>query len=229
MSRPLTIRQPRRSEVRRLDDFLVADGLTSSQRRRAEAIALYAAGLTAVDIAAALQAHANTIYADWHAFDQAGLAAIHQIGRRGAACRITPAQRQRILQIAEQTALRIGPALWRLVLGQPPGLSHPAAHPQKRQPRASTPDPKKRGFVFRRVQRKRSRPDPQRQAILARIRYLWRHRPRQGLLLFFDVKVIPVKAYGGRRYTREKTARPAAGAKDERHILSERPPKLGSL
>ena len=108
MSRPLTIRQPRRSEVRRLDDFLAEDGLTSSQRRRAEAIALYAAGLTAVDIAAALQAHANTIYADLHAFDQAGLAAIHQIGRRGATCRITPAQRQRILRIAEQPPYALG-------------------------------------------------------------------------------------------------------------------------
>jgi len=33
---------------------------------------------------------------------------------------------------------------------------------------------------------------------------LWRSLPPQGLLLFFDVKVIAVKAYGGRRYTTAK-------------------------
>jgi transposase len=32
---------------------------------------------------------------------------------------------------------------------------------------------------------------------------LWRHRRRGSLLAFFDVQPITVKAYGGRRYTRE--------------------------
>src|SRR5262249_24070666 len=43
--------------------------------------------------------------------------------------------------------------------------------------------------------------DPQRLAILRRIRAIWRHLPRGGVLLFLDVKVVPVRAYGGRRYT----------------------------
>jgi hypothetical protein len=40
--------------------------------------------------------------------------------------------------------------------------------------------------------------------ILRRLRAWWRHRPRGAILAFFDVQPITVKAYGGRRYTREK-------------------------
>jgi len=54
------------------------------------------------------------------------------------------------------------------------------------------------------VQRKLVCTDPRRRAILARIRSCWRHRPRGGVLLFFDVQPITVKAYGGRRYTRDR-------------------------
>jgi len=36
---------------------------------------------------------------------------------------------------------------------------------------------------------------------LARIRAVWRHLPPDGRLLFFDVKPVTVKAYGGARYT----------------------------
>jgi hypothetical protein len=39
---------------------------------------------------------------------------------------------------------------------------------------------------------------------LSRIRWIWRHLPPHGVLLFFDVKPIAVKAYGGRRYTSAK-------------------------
>jgi len=38
---------------------------------------------------------------------------------------------------------------------------------------------------------------------LARIQALWRHLPPGGRLLFFDVKPVTVKAYGGARYTAE--------------------------
>lgn len=51
------------------------------------------------------------------------------------------------------------------------------------------------------MQRKLISSDPQRPAILARLRQIWRHLPPNGVLLFFDVKPIAVKAYGGRRYT----------------------------
>lgn len=39
---------------------------------------------------------------------------------------------------------------------------------------------------------------------MARIRRVWRHLPRGSVLLFFDVKPVTVKAYGGRRYTSAK-------------------------
>jgi hypothetical protein len=54
------------------------------------------------------------------------------------------------------------------------------------------------------VQRQLSSTDPRRRAILARIRAYWRHRPRGGVLLFFDVQPITVKAHGGRRYTKPR-------------------------
>jgi transposase len=57
---------------------------------------------------------------------------------------------------------------------------------------------------LRRVRRKLLSTDPQRRAILRRLKGLWRHRRRGSVLAFFDVQPITVKAYGGRRYTREK-------------------------
>jgi hypothetical protein len=39
---------------------------------------------------------------------------------------------------------------------------------------------------------------------LARIRRIGRQLPRRGRLIFFDVKPVAVKAYGGRRYTAAK-------------------------
>ena len=36
------------------------------------------------------------------------------------------------------------------------------------------------------------------------MRRIWRQLPRRGRLLFFDVKPVAVKAYGGRRYTSAK-------------------------
>lgn len=54
------------------------------------------------------------------------------------------------------------------------------------------------------MRRKLLSTDRQRRAILRRLKGLWRHRRRGSLLAFFDVQPITVKAYGGRRYTREK-------------------------
>ena len=54
---------------------------------------------------------------------------------------------------------------------------------------------------MRRVERKLLSTDPQRPAILSRIRQIWKRLPQNGVLLFFDVKPVFVKAYGGRRYT----------------------------
>ena len=60
MSRSLTVRQPRAADVRQLHKVFES-ALLPGQRRRAEAILLYAAGLSAVDIARFLEVHANTI------------------------------------------------------------------------------------------------------------------------------------------------------------------------
>jgi hypothetical protein len=54
------------------------------------------------------------------------------------------------------------------------------------------------------VQRKLLSQDPQRPAILVRLRWIFGHLPTGGHLLFFDIKPIAVKAYGGRRYTSAK-------------------------
>ena len=63
---------------------------------------------------------------------------------------------------------------------------------------------KKKGLCLLRVQRKLISADPQRPAILARVRWTWCHLPDEDVLLFFDMQPIVVKAYGGRRYTSAK-------------------------
>ena len=77
MSRSLRVRQPRTADIRRLHEIF-ASALEPGQRRRAQAILLYAAGLSAVEIARLLEVHANTIYADLHAFDIYGVTAVAQ-------------------------------------------------------------------------------------------------------------------------------------------------------
>jgi len=107
MSRSLTIRQPRAMDIRQLHKIFES-GLVPGQRRRAEAILLYAAGLTAVEIARLLEVHANTIYADLHAFDTYGVAAVHHLGRGGAPQQITPAQLAAVWRLADQPPYELG-------------------------------------------------------------------------------------------------------------------------
>jgi len=87
---------------------------------------------------------------------------------------------------------------------QTPHLSDPPRDRQEDQPEALVARAQKRGICFRRIQRKLVSSDPQRPAIRARIRWRWRHLPPKGVLLFFDVKPVAVKAYGGSRYTSAK-------------------------
>src|SRR5262249_49704934 len=115
-----------------------------------------------------------------------------------------PGPAGRHLAAGRDAPLRAGPALRALVAQQAPRLPPAAAGPPGDQPRAPAPPAKKRGVALRRVQPQLTRTDPRRRAILARIRACWRHRPRGGVLLFFDVQPITVKAYGGRRYTRAR-------------------------
>jgi hypothetical protein len=60
MSRSLTLRKLSAKEFRQVSTML-AEAETVPQRRRAEAILLYDAGLNAVEIALASGAHPNTI------------------------------------------------------------------------------------------------------------------------------------------------------------------------
>ena len=101
MARSLTTRKPNAADMRRLQ-VLVEDTSDPRVRRRAEALLAYALGLTAVDIARALQVHPNTIYTDVHAFDRAGLASLQPVSRGGAPARLTPKQRAEICHLAAQ-------------------------------------------------------------------------------------------------------------------------------
>ena len=107
MSRPLTVRPPTTSQLRRIHRCLEAP-LRPTQRRRAEALLLLAAGHTAVFIARLLGVHVNTAYADLRAFARHGLQSL-QATTRGAPPRLTPAQRRAIWRLAEQSPL--GPGL----------------------------------------------------------------------------------------------------------------------
>ena len=107
MSRPLTIRKPTAAEIHQLHRRL-EDDLNPWQRRRAEAIVLYATGMIAVEIAHALEVHPNTIYADLHTFAQYGVQAIDQLGSPGAPVRLSEAQRAEIVRLAEVPPYEVG-------------------------------------------------------------------------------------------------------------------------
>src|SRR5262245_15040801 len=100
MPRSLTIRKPTASEVRQVSQLLsTTDDL--QQQRRADVILLYAAGLNASEVAAALEVHVNTVYGDLRAFDQQGLACLQQRQPRGAPARISAALIAAIQRLAE--------------------------------------------------------------------------------------------------------------------------------
>ncbi len=100
MARPLTIRKPTAHEVQRLETFLEEEH-PPELKRRAEAILYYHLGLDGAAIAQALHAHPNTIYADLHAFEAAGLTCLHLMAVGGAHPHITPAQQAQIWEWAE--------------------------------------------------------------------------------------------------------------------------------
>jgi transposase len=107
MSRSLTISQPKAAAIHQLHKRL-EEQLDLGQRRRAEAILLYATGINAVEIAQVLEVHRNTIYADLHAFEQNGMACLDQLHSAGAPLRIGEAQRVEILRLAELPPYELG-------------------------------------------------------------------------------------------------------------------------
>jgi len=106
VARSLTVHPPTAAQLRRIHLCLEAP-LQPTQRRRAEALLLLAAGHTAVFIARLLGTHANTIYAYFRAFARHGLRSLRAT-TRGAPPRLTPAQRRAIWRLAEQSPLRLG-------------------------------------------------------------------------------------------------------------------------
>lgn len=204
MTRSLKIRQPQPYERRHLQQ--VVEETTDPQiRRRTEAILFYADGLNAVEIATILKVHPNTIYADLHAFDQHGLTSLRPLARGGAPPRLTPEQLDQIVSLAEREPVEFGLPYGRWSLTKfRDFLIH-----QKRLLKQISREHlrgllKRAGIRFQRVRRKLISQDPQRQAILYRIRRVFKHLPPEGVLLFFDVKPITVKAYGGRRFSSAK-------------------------
>lgn len=107
MSRPMKVRRPTTVETRRLHEW-VGKLTNPHQQRRAEALWLYGLGLSPLEIAAAQAVHVNTIYRDLQAFAQHGLAAIEQLRTAGVSARLTAAQEQMIVRLAEQSPTGVG-------------------------------------------------------------------------------------------------------------------------
>jgi len=107
MPRSLKVRRPRAADIRRLEVAL-EDLPQHRQRRRAEAVLFYAAGLEATAIAQALAAHPNTIRADLHAFDRDGWWAVEAAGRAPAPRGFTPEQITEVCRLAETAPYELG-------------------------------------------------------------------------------------------------------------------------
>ena len=107
MPRCLIVHKPQTDEIRQLHRLLENE-LLPWQRRREEALLLYAAGLNATEIATFLEVHVHTIYADLHAFGREGLASVHQSRCPGAPPRLTAEQRVEIARLAEVPPYELG-------------------------------------------------------------------------------------------------------------------------
>ncbi|MCC7165746.1 MAG: helix-turn-helix domain-containing protein [Anaerolineae bacterium] len=102
MSRSLKVRKPTSREMRWLEVALEGEIPTQVQRRT-HALLYHGLGLAGVAIAAALQVHRNTIYADLKAFAHQGLASVRLLPKGGAPARITAAQLNAIGQWAKSS------------------------------------------------------------------------------------------------------------------------------
>jgi len=107
MPRSLNVRKPKTVEIRQLHQLLEGE-LLVWQRRRVEALLLYAAGHNATDIATFLEVHVHTVYADLHAFGQEGLGSVRQSRCLGAPPRLTAEQRAEITRLADVPPYELG-------------------------------------------------------------------------------------------------------------------------
>ena len=107
MTRSMKVRRPTTAEIRQLSQRLA--GLPDQhQQRRAEALRLYGIGLNPLVIAQAQGVHVHTIYADLHAFEQAGVSAVTQLRPAGAPARLTPTQMAERVRLADQSPGEVG-------------------------------------------------------------------------------------------------------------------------
>ena len=112
MPRLLKVRRPHAQEIRQLHAALEQE-LSARQRRRAEALLLYATGMEAARIADTLDSHVNTIYSDLRAFARAGVGCIQEHLHGGAPRRLSDAQREPRFS----NSLRAPPARWAYPMG----------------------------------------------------------------------------------------------------------------
>lgn len=107
MARSLKIQKPRRSQIRKIEQLLSQD-LHPKQLRRAQAVLLYAEGMSGVDIAAALRVNPLTIYSDLRAFAHKGLDSLKAPPRGGASKQLGRAEEAEVLRIAELSPIDLG-------------------------------------------------------------------------------------------------------------------------
>jgi transposase len=77
-------------------------------QRRDQALLLHNEGMSATEMAATLQVHVNTIYADLHTFDAEGVRAVYQSRSPGAPAQLTGGQTAAICGIADQSPQELG-------------------------------------------------------------------------------------------------------------------------
>jgi transposase len=107
MSRPMTVPKPSAAQLRRVHHWLEKP-LQPWQRRRAEVLLLYAAGLPASTVAPLLEVHANTVYADLRDFARHGLSFLSQPRKVGAPARLSAEQIATIWRLAGQAPTILG-------------------------------------------------------------------------------------------------------------------------
>ena len=107
MSRPLKIRKPNATEMGQLTQTL-EESTQARLCRWAETVLFYGAGLNAQQIAEAIDVHANTIYTYLHDFAREGMSFVQHLRPAGTPPRITEAQVNEIVRIAEQSPTEFG-------------------------------------------------------------------------------------------------------------------------
>lgn len=107
MARHSRIRKPTMAEVQQLHQVLDTSP-DKRQRRRAEILLLYVAGLTATAIAQLLGLHLNTVSRVLQLFGRRGLAAVTGMSHGGAPRQVGTHQAARIQRLADQSPSKRG-------------------------------------------------------------------------------------------------------------------------